>query len=350
MKTLHKYSVHIGKESLDYLQQFIANNNYSGVVVLTDENTHKHCYPLLKGSLSSYNVINVKSGEGYKNLSTCLSIWQQLSDLGCDRKTLLINLGGGVLCDMGGFVAVTYLRGIDFVHIPTTLLSMSDACIGGKLGVNFNGIKNQIGMFHNPKAVFINVDFLKTLSEKHYLSGYAEIIKHALIASVQLFSKLIQSGEYKENIEKLVTRSIKIKSSIVCFDPLEKGRRKALNFGHSIGHALESFFIINNHRKPVYHGEAVAAGMIAESWISWKRNFISIEELEMISSLILRFFPKLNISKEDIPKIAANVKMDKKNEYNQKLFILLNGIGQCRINEIVTDEEIMLSLEYYLSL
>ena len=203
MKTSFKTAIISGSQSLIDFHNFTREGNYSEVVFLVDENTHKYCYPLLDLG-EKYKVIEVKSGEENKTIETCLSVWDQLAAVAFDRKSLLVILGGGVLCDMGGFIASTFMRGVDFIFIPTTLLSMCDACIGGKTGVNFKGFKNQIGISENSKAVFVNTVFLNSLPEKHILSGYAEIIKHALIADEQLFCELIQSDNYRVNLDKLI--------------------------------------------------------------------------------------------------------------------------------------------------
>jgi 3-dehydroquinate synthase len=349
MKTSTKSSIFTGTNSLNDLKQFISSGKYSDVAILVDENTYKHCYPLL-GMPATQKVIKVMSGEENKTVDSCLEVWNKLSEMSFDRKSLLIVLGGGLICDMGGFIAATYLRGIDFIFVPTTLLAMCDSSLGGKTSVNFKGFKNQIGVFKNPAAIFIYVDFLKTLNEKQFLSGYAEIIKHALIADKKMFEELNKYKDIKEQIEGLISRSHKIKSKIVYFDFKEQGMRKCLNFGHTIGHGLETFFLKNKSKETLYHGEAVAVGMIAAAWISFKRNLLGKDELDMISSYILRMFPKLIISRRDIHLIIEYCKKDKKNEYNQKMFVLLTGVGQCSINNAVTDEEIVHSLEYYQSL
>jgi len=349
MNPFPKTAILSGANCLTDLRRFISESSYSSIVVLVDENTQEFCYPLLK--LPRYHhLLKVNSGEENKNLANCLEVWKNLSELECDRKTLLINLGGGVLCDMGGFIASTYLRGIDFLNIPTTLLAMCDAGIGGKTGVNFNGLKNQIGVFNDPISIFINVDFLETLPEKQFLSGYAEIIKHALIADKVMFKSISKQDDIKKGIIKQVLHSHKIKLKIVASDAFEKGVRKSLNFGHSIGHALESLFLVNDPQNAIFHGEAVAAGMITEAIISFNRQLLSAGELEMIINVISNWFPKLKISPVDISDIIDYISNDKKNEYNRKLFTLLDGIGHYSINNDVTDDEISQSLEHYLSL
>jgi len=350
MKTSIKPNIYSGHECLNDFKLFIKNNNYSSIAVLVDENTQIHCLPLLKNIFSGAHIIPTKSGERNKSIQSCQKVWKQLSDLHFDRKALVVNVGGGVLCDMGGFIAATYMRGIDFVHIPTTLLSMCDSCIGGKLSVNMDGLKNQIGLFSPPCAIVIYPEFLETLPEKQILSGFAEVIKHALVADKRFFKELLLLTDFKNNLDKTIFHSIKIKTRLVNLDIFETGIRKSLNFGHSIGHAIETYSIIKDNDNPISHGEAIAAGMIAASWISYRRNLLTLNELSQISDYILRFFPKLKINEEIIPVIMENIKKDKKNEYDHILFTLLDGIGQFRVNQEVKREEILQALKYYISL
>jgi len=347
MKSPSKLLLFTGQCSMAYFSNYLTESKYSAVTVLVDENTEKYCLPAIKDLLEIHSIITIKSGERNKTIYTCINVWKQFLEVNTDRKALLINLGGGVLCDMGGFIAATYKRGIDFIHIPTTLLAMCDACIGGKLAVDINGNKNQIGLFKNPKAILIYPDFLKTLPERHLLCGVAEIIKHALISDKRFFNEIAGHTGITEDFSKLITHSVKIKTRIVNLDFYEKGIRKSLNFGHSIGHALETYSLNNDGDHFLYHGEAIAAGMIAESYISYRRNLISISELEQINRLILNRFSKVKINRKNYDIIVSLISQDKKNENNRKLFTLLEGIGKARINETVSDEEIKESLEYY---
>ena len=256
------HSILIGKESLLHID----TSKYSNVAILVDENSKKFCLdklPKIKNSIT----IELNSGENYKNLSSCNFIWQQLVKHEFDRKALMLNLGGGLIGDIGGFCASTYKRGIDFIHIPTTLLSMVDASIGGKTGVNFNNIKNLVGIFNNPKSILINPEFLKTLNDQELKSGFAEVVKHALIYDLSLWNQ-ITSTEFEDfNWEDIITKSIQIKNKIILQDPLEKGERKKLNFGHTYGHAIESYYI--DQGIPILHGEAIFIGMILETDISF---------------------------------------------------------------------------------
>jgi 3-dehydroquinate synthase len=247
----------------------------SQIYLLTDENTRCHCLPIFlekTGLPNEVTITEIPAGENFKNLSTCERIWQQMLDAKLDRKALVLNLGGGVIGDMGGFCAATWKRGVDFVQVPTTLLAMTDAAIGGKLGIDFQGVKNTIGVFKNPAAVFVDPDFLKTLPERELRSGFAEVIKHALIGDPELW-QMVQSEAVTQSHRlttsawlDLLRASIAVKVRIVQEDPLEKGIRALLNFGHTIGHAVESYFLETN--EPLTHGEAVAVGMICESLIA----------------------------------------------------------------------------------
>jgi 3-dehydroquinate synthase len=350
MKTPSKPIIYNGHNCLNDFKQYMLNSNYSSVSVLVDENTLKHCYPILKSYIETHHVISIKSGEENKTIYTCMDVWKKLSEANTDRKALIINLGGGLLCDMGGFIAASYQRGIDFIHIPTTFLSMCDASIGGKTGINLDGLKNQIGYFKNPKAIIIYTGFLKTLPEKYMYSGLAEVIKHSIVGDKRFFNELSEYTDYKKVIDKLIARSIKIKTRIVNLDAFEKGIRKSLNLGHSIGHALESYSLVYQPKNPLSHGEAVAAGIIAESWISFHKKFLTENELNQIITLILRYFPKIPIQKKDSEKIIDLIKKDKKNEHSQKLFTLVDGIGGFRINEVVNKDEILQALEFYMDL
>jgi len=350
MITPYKPSIFSGKESLEDFKRFISNCHYSAIVIIVDENTQKYCLPLIKAYIGKHSVICISSGEENKTINTCVEVWNQLAEKAIDRKALIINLGGGVICDMGGFIASTYKRGIDFIHIPTTLLSMCDASIGGKTGVNLSGFKNTIGLFNNPNAIVIYTDFLKTLPERQILSGCAEIIKLLLIRDSRLFIELTKTDDIIKETENLIPRAIKIKTRITNLDMREHGVRKCLNFGHTLGHAFETYFLINSPEKNILHGEAVAAGMITESWISYNKGYINESELKLISDFILKYFPKLKFDRNNFKEITAYTLKDKKNENLKINFTLLNGIGRYKINEIINANEIELALNYYLSL
>ncbi|MBL7842654.1 MAG: 3-dehydroquinate synthase [Cyclobacteriaceae bacterium] len=331
-----------------FLSLYLQKWSFSKVMVLTDENTLTHCYPLLKSLLPDHSVITISSGEENKTLKTCEEIWKQMTNLELDRHSILIVLGGGVLGDMGGFCAATYKRGIDFILIPTTLLAMADASIGGKLGIDFHHFKNHIGVFKEPKLTVIYSEFLKTLPTEELRSGFAEVIKHALISDRTLWNELRSNTLDNQPWDVLLRHSAEFKSSVVQQDPTEQGMRKILNAGHTIGHALESFFLKAGNK--ILHGEAVAAGLVAEAWLSKKRGILSETELNEISEFILKVFGKLNIGSENLHAIAGLCSQDKKNKGKRILCVLSEGIGKARWDCEVTENEIVDALAYYRSL
>jgi 3-dehydroquinate synthase len=323
------------------LEQINEHLNASAAFVLVDENTLRFCYPKVLSRLPKHRLIEIKSGEENKTLQTCNYIWQKLTEASADRNAMLINLGGGVIGDVGGFAASCYKRGIRFVNIPTTLLAMVDASVGGKTGIDFGGYKNQIGLFREPDAVFIDTGFLETLPGRELRSGFAEVMKHYLIADGEAFGEL---GNV--NWPELVEKNIRIKTSFVKQDPAEKHIRKALNFGHTIGHAVESYFL-SGERKALLHGEAVAIGLITESFISLQKNQLSEEELGIITEMVIRFFTLPVIPEEDFNLIIDLLKQDKKSISGYNQFTLLKGIGNYSINNFVEEELIRQSLTFY---
>lgn len=329
------------------IKKVISSHGYSQIDILVDENTLAHCYPLIKKDLPDHNLIETKSGEEHKNLKTCEKIWSELTAHRFDRNSLLINLGGGVIGDMGGFCAATYKRGIDFIQVPTTLLSQVDASVGGKLGIDFQGFKNHLGVFKIPVMVLIDPIFLNTLSERQIKSGFAEVIKHGLINDRSVFEDLIKINVGKvENWRDIIKRSIEIKGEIVNSDPYEKGPRKLLNFGHTIGHAIESYFM-EAQQHNLLHGEAIAIGMVCESWLSNKKLRLPQNELDQISSLLIKTYGKVDLSVMDIDKFQENLFQDKKNKGNNLLFTLLHDLGYGKFDIPVSSEESLESLEYY---
>lgn len=338
-------------------RSFFQKLPYKNIAVLTDENTYQFCYPHLKPLLSSHWVVQIYSGEMYKNLKTCEYIWQQLTDFQFDRKSLLINLGGGVIGDMGGFVAATFKRGIDFMNIPTTLLAQVDASVGGKLGIDFQGYKNHIGIFAEPKYVWIDPFFLQTLPIAQFKSGFAEIVKHCLVSDKKMFEELgtvlpklaaATSAEELYNLldwQQLVNHSVSIKSKVVEEDPKEKGLRKILNFGHTVGHAIESYLLL--HSKPILHGEAVAIGMICEAWLSWQKGLLEKADYQQIKEFLLHFFGHKDLPATKFEEISKLAQQDKKNENQQIQACLLQGIGQPVLGQEITRQEIVASLEAY---
>lgn len=321
------YSIWIGENSLSKLDI----STYSKVAILVDENTMRDCLfklPQIENAL----IIEIKSGEEYKNISTCNFIWEQLTINNFDRNALLINLGGGVIGDMGGFCATTYKRGLEFIHIPTTLLAMVDASVGGKLGIDFKGFKNQIGLFNNPKAVLISSEFLETLAESELKSGFAEVVKHALISDNSLWLKLKNTPFTDLDWEDIIDTSVQIKNKIVLADPFEKGERKKLNFGHTFGHAIESYYL--EKRIPISHGEAVFMGMILETEIS---DLSETEKNEIKNYILSDFSLPCTPKKSNLHKFLIN---DKKNQNGKINFTLLNGIGNCSFDNLFSLDEL----------
>ncbi len=340
------YPIYIGNDIFPQLEKEIAAENYTQVIVLADENTYRDCYPFLVSYLPKHQVIPILAGEKHKTLSTCEKIWALLSELAVDRKALIINLGGGVVGDLGGFVAAVYKRGIAFMQVPTTLLAMCDASVGGKVGIDFLAAKNQLGLFSMPKAVYICPKFLNTLPQREWISGFAEVIKHYLIADYLGWKKLKTLSLNEIEVESLIRHAVNIKATIVAQDMNEQHIRKSLNFGHTIGHAIESYFLGFDGEK-VLHGEAVAIGMICESHISFQKGLLTEKELIEISSYIRTHFRHHSIPFFTYSHIFDLMLQDKKNQNYLILGVLLKGIGQVKINEIISFENFVESMNYY---
>lgn len=320
---------------------------YSQIIVLCDENTYRDCYPLVRPLLpESHRVIGILAGENHKTLATCEKIWAALCDMKADRSACLLNLGGGVVGDMGGFVASTYKRGISFVQIPTSLLAQVDASVGGKTGVDFLNYKNQIGLFANPVSVLIYPGFLDTLPEREWRSGFAEILKHYLIADKSGWEKTRALSPDSLDAESEIQHSIAIKSAIVELDPHEKNIRKSLNFGHTVGHAIESYFI-GFDEEQVLHGEAVAAGMICESFFSWKTGLLTEEECMQIVSYIIKYMNIPIIPAFAYKTIYHRMLQDKKNHSGNILSVLLSGIGNTVFDIPISVDLFLSSMEFY---
>ena len=338
--------IHITSDIASSLEAFLASGSYSNTFILVDENTERDCLPIIKKSLpEATTLIEIKSGEVNKHLETCKEIWEVLTEANADRKALLINLGGGVITDMGGFCAATYKRGIDFVNIPTTLLSQVDASIGGKLGVDFSGFKNHIGLFQIPNKVFIDSVFLKTLSFKELRSGFAEVIKHTLISDEKAFYGLTEVSIQTIDWNRQIEASLEIKNEIVEADPKENGRRKLLNYGHTIGHAIETYYLDTS--KHLRHGEAIAIGMIAEGFLSVRKSGMPEQELETLTSYLVETYKPQPVVKEDIEEITRLALQDKKNIGSKINCVLLNQIGKAEFDIEITSQEILEAIEYY---
>ena len=326
------------------LTQFLSQNSYSKVMVLVDQNTKKFCYPLVKEFLPAHKVITIKSGEEHKNLDTCQQIWEEMTQNALDRHALLINLGGGVIGDMGGFCASTYKRGIDFIQIPTTLLSQVDASVGGKLGIDFQGLKNHIGVFTLPKTVLIDAVFLNTLSEAERRSGFAEIVKHCLIRDKAKWNEIRVKDIEEQDFLDLIKHSVEIKKQVVAEDPTEKGLRKILNFGHTLGHAIETYFL---EKKKLLHGEAVAAGMIAEAYISFEKKMIDEATLSQIEEFLFSVYGQVRIEASEFDSVINLTLQDKKNKGKVVRASLLDGIGSCQFDIPISKAEMKKALNYY---
>ena len=324
------------------------NKTWTNIYLLVDENTKADCLPSVMEHvpfLKDANLLVLDSGEENKTLEICDSLWSSLIDTGADRKSLLINLGGGVITDMGGFVASTFKRGIDFIHIPTTLLGQVDAAIGGKTGVNLEYSKNQVGTFANPLFTFIDSQFLRTLPEREFMSGMGEVIKYGLIADKPLFELLKDKQSLIANLETIIKSSTDIKNQYVTTDFKEEGDRKKLNFGHTVGHAIESYYMVE-----VLHGEAIGAGMICESYISFKQGKITEQVLNEVNEMVFSFFDKIELEEKMLEPILNEMKADKKNVNGKLNFTLLTGIGTSEIDHFIEDEIAKDSLTYYFNL
>jgi len=339
------------ESNLEALKSLLESNKYSKVFILADEHTSEICLPVLQSMLDDYadfDLIETSAGEENKNIDFCIGIWKTLLDFEADRKSLMINLGGGVITDMGGFIASTYKRGIDFINVPTTLLSQVDASVGGKTGIDIDNVKNMVGTFTLPQMVFIETRFLESLPERELLSGFAEMIKHGLIYDKDYYEKL-KSTHYLMPSPEDIFRSVEIKNEVVTIDPHEKNLRKILNFGHTIGHAIESYALANDE-KPLTHGEAIAIGFICEATISVKYCGLTKDEHKDICDYLISIYPKYEIKRESFDALLELMKRDKKNEDGNILFSLLENIGKCTFNCRVSSVDILRSLDYYNSL
>ena len=347
----HNYSIFFKENGFIALNKNIVEKKYSKIFIIVDENTNEFCLPTILPIIeteAAIEIIELEAGEENKIIETCVQVWNILIELGADRKSLVINLGGGVISDMGAFIASTYKRGIAFINIPTTLLAMVDASVGGKNGVDLGGLKNQIGTITNPEMVIINSDFLKTLPQNQMRSGLAEMLKHGLIADKTEWEKFKNLSDIDfADFDEYIRKSILIKNNIVTQDPTENGIRKALNFGHTIGHAIETYFLENENKKTLLHGEAIAAGMVMESYISLQKKLISTTEYTEIKKQIKNIFSTVEIATNEVDDIMNLLIHDKKNEYGKVQFALLNGLGNIMINQEAENEIIKQSFEDY---
>jgi 3-dehydroquinate synthase len=340
------YFIEVGGLEDSSLTQLIETSyNRSKIVIMVDENTHDYCLEYLLTTfdfLKEAEVMLLPAGEENKVMEVCFQVWEALTEYGIGRNDLIINLGGGVVTDMGGFIASIYKRGVDFIHIPTSLLAMVDASIGGKTGVDLGVYKNQLGVFNQPKAIFIDPAFLQTLPVEEKRNGFAEMLKHGLVADEKHWSNI--KGKTVESLTlQDIVESVTIKFKIVEEDPNEKNSRKKLNFGHTIGHAIEGYLL---QKKPISHGYAVAMGMLVEAGMSLDEQKITEIEFNEIKAVICKNFKQIAFETEEITIIVAIMRNDKKNELNKINFSLLNKIGSCEINCLFDEEELTKKFNY----
>ncbi len=343
------YSRSLEKELLPWIEKYP-----KGKVFLATEETVDQLWITKFDSFFADNGIGkvvIPSGENNKKIDSVTKIWEFLSKNGADRKSLLINIGGGMLTDLAGFAASSFKRGMDFLNVPTTLLSQVDASVGGKTGINFNGLKNEIGVFKEPVAVIINTDFLKTIDDENFVSGFAEMIKHGLIHNQEHLGELkefdIKTVDY-DLLQEIIRHSVNVKEYFVANDPTEQNIRKALNFGHTVGHAFESLAMEQN--RPVLHGFAVAYGMIAELFLSVEKCNFPKNEMNLLNSWLLKIYGKFEISTADFDRLFELMTHDKKNESGRINFTLLPEPGKIEINQNCEKELVLKALDYYKAL
>jgi 3-dehydroquinate synthase len=349
----NNYPIYFNESGYEALNLCIEQTNYSNLFIIVDTNTNEYCLPKFLPYLSTnitIEIIEFEAGEPNKNIETCVQLWNALTELGADRKSLILNLGGGVVTDLGGFVASTFKRGVDFINIPTSLLSMVDASVGGKTGVDLGNLKNQVGVINVPKMVLIDTAYLETLSKSEMRSGLAEMLKHGLIYDKKYWEQFLDLKAVDfADFDELIYRSVEIKNEIVTQDPTEKNIRKSLNFGHTLGHAIESYFLENDNKITLLHGEAIAIGMILESFISLEKNLINAQEYNQIKTTIKAIYDKIDFEENDIQPILDLLIHDKKNEYGNIQFALIEGIGKIKINQSVENKLILAAFEDYKS-
>ncbi len=349
-KSKIKGNVYRNENAWKEFSKLFGELNPSKVFILTDENTNTHCLPFLLKKINFQNIdfITIPCGEEHKSIATCMKVWETLSKSGADRNSLVVNLGGGVITDLGGFVASTFMRGIPFINIPTSLLAMVDASVGGKNGVDLGHIKNQIGVINLPEIVILDTVFLKTLPKEHIISGFAEMLKHGIIFSNEYWNRVKNIDFSNENeFEELIWDSVEIKKQIVTKDPFEKNLRKTLNYGHTLGHAIESYFLENDNKQTLLHGEAIAIGLILATHISNESLVFPKETLNDLSETILRYFPKQDFSNNDIEEIIKLMIFDKKNRNGKVLFVLLENIGVYKTDCVVGNQLILNAFNFY---
>ena len=331
------------------LSQAIAECKHDRLFVLTDETTRQLCLPVIAGyaCMQPAQTITIGATDTHKTLESVGHVWSELQRMGATRHSLMVNLGGGMVTDLGGFAASTFKRGIAFINIPTTLLSMVDASVGGKTGFNFGGLKNEIGVFNNAHSVILDTLFLKTMDSENLLSGYAEMLKHGLISTEAMWAELLRFSPLTTQLSpltKMVADSVAVKQRIVLEDPTEQGIRKALNLGHTAGHAFESLAL---ERTPVLHGYAVAWGIVVELFLSCIKTGFPQDKMRQTVAYIHEHYGRMTITCNDYPRLLELMHHDKKNTGADINFTLLGNIGDIRINQTATEEEIKEALDFY---
>ena len=344
-----KQRIIISRHLKTELAKAIAECEHDRIFVLVDETTNKLCWTLVKDylCLKDAQTIVIGATDRRKNLDTLVHVWESLQQGKATRHSLLINLGGGMVTDLGGFAASTYKRGINFINIPTTLLAMVDASVGGKTGINFGGLKNEIGVFNDAEFVLLDTNWLRTLDEENIRSGYAEMLKHGLIADETMWAELINFNLAQPNLRQLASmldKSVRIKERIVAEDPHEKGIRKALNLGHTFGHAFESWAM---KRQPILHGYAVAFGLIAELYLATTQTDFPTERMRQTVNFIRAYYGSLPITCNDYSELIELMHHDKKNRGNEINVTLLGGIGDIRIDQTITEEDFKEALDFF---
>ena len=352
---MEKQKIIISEDLRQSLTQAIGEVSHDHLFVLCDETTERLCLPVVSGfeCMKGAQLITIPATDTHKTLESLSHVWSELQRMGATRHSLMVNLGGGMVTDLGGFAASTFKRGIPYINIPTTLLSMVDASVGGKTGINFGGLKNEIGVFNNARSVILDTTFLRTMDHENILSGYAEMLKHGLIDSEAHWATLLKVdfSSYKTNLSPLssllsplLKQSVAVKQRIVTEDPTEQGIRKALNLGHTAGHAFESLAL---ERQPVLHGYAVAWGMVVELYLSCVKTGFPQDKMRQTVAFIHENYGRMAITCDDYPRLLELMHHDKKNLGNTINFTLLGGIGDIRINQTATEDEIMEALDFY---
>ncbi|MBZ0205808.1 MAG: 3-dehydroquinate synthase [Flavobacteriales bacterium] len=345
------HPVLMGEHALAHLDLWLAEHARGAQrFVLGDENTLDQCLPELLAhvpGLRQAKTIQVRSGEDSKDLEVCRALWAHLAGHAADRSTLLVNLGGGVVTDLGGFVAATYKRGIRFIHVPTTVMGMVDAAIGGKSAIDLNGVKNLVGVFADPEGTYVHPPFLRTLGKREVLNGVAEMVKHGLVRDAAHWNEVRRAPLHDlDALAPLIMRSSAIKAEVVMEDPREAGPRKLLNFGHSIGHGLEAF-ALESQQRSLLHGEAVAIGMVCATWLSWRTGLLDRDRMNAVEEHLMGLFPRFKLQESDSHRIIELMRNDKKNVGDEFRFTLLTGIGSARVDVPINAAQVAEALEHY---